>query len=140
MNKAIYGAIGVIVAAIILSIVYYQTSSPMNEVIMEESVDIDKQDAVSFSNIKITRLTATSAIIEGITDKAVKCEVEYGIETFDRSATDNMMMGNMDMPHKEHKVIIMGLEPDTTYKYRFKAVYNGETFYSEVKTFTTPST
>ena len=122
MQIITYAIIGVIVAAIGVSIAYYQNTN------IEKPV-------VNFSDIKITKLTSTSATIEGITDKAVRCEIEYGKEDLDSTATDNM--GKMNMPHEDHKVTIMGLEPNTTYKYRFKVQYDGEIFYSDIRTFTT---
>jgi len=94
-------------------------------------------NAMDFSNIMITEITATTATIEGTTDKDVNC-LEYGTDNlFPLSASDRKM--KMDMPHTEHKVTLSGLAPNTTYNYRFKATLNGETFYSDTKTFTTTS-
>ncbi|GEM_PF-3473459 len=96
------------------------------------------RSAMDFSNIMITEITATSATIEGTTNKDVNCQVEYGTDDlFQFSASDRMM--KMDKPHTEHKVTISELVPNTAYNYRFKATLNGETFYSDSKTFTTTS-
>lgn len=90
---------------------------------------------VNFNNVRITEVTDTTAVVEGTTNIPVECEVEYGTNgSFTSSASDSMMM---DMGHEEHMVKITGLTPDTTYNYRFKATVDGETLYSDMKTFTT---
>lgn len=97
----------------------------------------DSSSKVDFSNIQVTDITATSVTIIHNTDKAVSCQVEYGIDSFTDTATDSM--SDMSMPHKEHKIVITGLMPDTTYNYRLKAMIDEKTFYSEIAKFTTAS-
>lgn len=96
------------------------------------------KDTIDFSNIRVTTITPTSVTIIHTTDKAVNCQVEYGlVGSFTDSASDSMT--KMDMPHKEHEITITGLIPDTTYNYRLKATLDGEVFYSQTETFTTTS-
>ena len=92
--------------------------------------------APSFDNIRVTKISKTSAMVEGTTSIPVMCQVEYGKDAsnMDRTATDGMTMKSM---HKIHSVMLNNLEPDTTYSYRFKATMNGQTVYSDIMTFTT---
>ncbi len=99
----------------------------------EQTIGID---SIDFSNIRITQISDTSATIEGNTDQAVFCQVEYGTNgLFTNSASDGMDM--MNMKHYKHEVIIFDLEPNTEYNYRFKASIDDQTFYSEPNTFKT---
>lgn len=69
---------------------------------------------------------------------ARNCQVEYGVDMeFTNTASDNAMM-NMNMPHETHMVLITELTPNTNYDFRFKATLDDQTFYSDVKSFTTP--
>ncbi len=135
--------IGGILVAIAISLVSFnQLVTPNFNTSINPSMEPELEmplssNAINFDNIRITEITAATATVEGTTDKAVNCQVEYGTNGFTASASDSMM--RMDMPHKEHKVTVTGLTPDTTYNYRFKATLNGETFYSDAKTFTTMS-
>ncbi len=97
-----------------------------------------KQDSVDFSNIRITNLTPTSVTIVSTTDIAVNCKVEYGVDgELVNTASDSTMM-NMGMPHETHMVLITELTPNTDYDFRFKAMLDEQTFYSNVKSFMTP--
>ena len=110
-----------------------KSDSPMKEMEMESF-----EGDVDFSNIRLTNLTPTSVTIVGTTNISVNCQVEYGTNMeFINTASDNAMM-SMNMPHETHMVLITELAPNTSYDYRFKATYNDQTFYSDVKSFTTP--
>jgi len=92
-------------------------------------------EKIDFSNIRVTAITGNSAIVIGTTSIATYCEVEYGIDgKFSNVASDSDMM---DMPHTEHLVTILDLKPDTEYTYRFKAVLDGQIFYSDPNFFVT---
>lgn len=94
------------------------------------------KDTIDFSNIRVTNITSTNITIIHTTDKAVNCQVEYGlVGSFTDTATDSMR--KMDMPHKEHEITITGLTPDMAYNYRLKATLDGEAFYSQTESFTT---
>lgn len=109
------------------------SDSPMQEMDME-SFEVD----VDFSNIRLTNLTPTSVTIVGTTNIPVNCQVEYGTNMkFTNTASDDAMM-SMNMPHETHMVLITDLTPNTSYDYRFKATSGEQTFYSQVKSFTTP--
>jgi len=61
--------------------------------------------------------------------------VEYGTnEQFTNTASDSDMM---NMLHTEHLVTITDLEPSTIYDYRFKVTFDGEDYYSKIKSFVT---
>lgn len=108
-----------------------------NEPMKEMNMESEKED-IDFSNIRLTNLTPTSVTIVGTTNSPVNCQVEYGINgEFTNTASDNTMM-NMDMPHETHMVLITDLTPNTNYDFRFKATYGEQSFYSDVKSFTTP--
>jgi len=69
------------------------------------------------------------------TSREVFCTVEYGIdEQFTDTASDSDMM---NMRHTEHLVTITDLEPSTKYDYRFKVTFEGEDYYSKIKSFVT---
>jgi len=90
---------------------------------------------LTFDNIRVTSTTENSAIIIGTTNKAVDCTVEYGTnEQFTNTASDSDMM---NMLHTEHLVTITDLEPSTIYDYRFKVTFEGEDYYSKIKSFVT---
>ena len=109
-----------------------------NDSMMEEMQMDSMQDNVDFSNIRLTNLTPTSVSIVGTTNIAVNCQVEYGIGgEFTNKASDNAMM-NMNMPHETHMVLITDLTPNTNYDFRFKAIVDDQTFYSDIKSFVTP--
>jgi len=90
---------------------------------------------LTFDNIQVTSTTENSAIVVGTTSKAVDCAVEYGTnEQFTNTASDSDMM---NMLHTEHRVTITDLEPSTIYDYRFKVTFEGEDYYSKIKSFVT---
>lgn len=103
----------------------------------KDSMKTGTSASVDFSNIKITNISANSVTIQGSTNKAVNCQVEYWTAKDSKhySASDTGDM--MDMKHTEHTVTIKNLEPNTKYNYKFKATLDGKTFYSDLKTFTT---
>lgn len=92
---------------------------------------------VEFGNIKVTSVSSDSATIQGTTNQAVKCQIEYWTAKDSKHyfAADSGDM--MDMKHTDHKVTIKNLMPDTKYSYKFKATLDGMTFYSSQKIFTT---
>ena len=88
-----------------------------------------------FDNIQVASTTENSAIVVVTTNKAVDCTVEYGTnEQFTNTASDSDMM---NMLHTEHLVTITDLEPSTIYDYRFKVTFEGEDYYSKIKSFVT---
>ena len=90
---------------------------------------------IDFNNIRVASITENSAIVAGTTSREVHCIVEYGIdEQFTDTASDSDMM---DMRHTEHLVTITDLEPSTKYDYRFKVTFEGEDYYSKIKSFVT---
>jgi len=90
---------------------------------------------IDFKNIRVSSISENSAVVVGTTSKEVHCTVEYGIdEQFTNTASDSDMM---DMRHTEHLVTITDLEPSTKYDYRFKVTFEGEDYYSKVKSFVT---
>jgi len=90
---------------------------------------------IDFNNIRVASITENSATVVGTTSREVHCTVEYGIdEQFTDTASDSDMM---NMRHTEHLVTITDLEPSTKYDYRFKVTFEGEDYYSKVKSFVT---
>jgi len=90
---------------------------------------------IDFKNIRVSSISENSAIVAGTTSREVHCTVEYGIdEQFTNTASDSDMM---NMRHTEHLVTITDLEPSTKYDYRFKVTFEGEDYYSKVKSFVT---
>ena len=90
---------------------------------------------IDFNNIRVASITENSAIVAGTTSREVHCIVEYGIdEQFTDTASDSDMM---NMRHTEHLVTITDLEPSTKYDYRFKVTFEGEDYYSKIKSFVT---
>lgn len=94
-------------------------------------------EGFDFTGVKVTDVTANSAMVEGTTTVPVRCQVEYGSSTnkMDKIASDEDM--RMVSPHRNHSVMLRNLEPDTVYNYRLNATVNDAIFYSEIKTFTT---
>jgi len=108
----------------------------MNDSTNSMKMMTEGKDTVDFSDIRVTNITPTSVTIIHTTDRAVNCQVEYGlVGSFTDFATDSM--NKMDMPHKEHEITITGLVPNTTYNYKLKATLDGNAFYSQTETFTT---
>jgi len=90
---------------------------------------------INFNNIRLTSITENSVVVVGTTNREVHCTVEYGIdEQFTNTASDSDMM---NMRHTDHLVTITDLEPLTKYDYRFKVTFEGEDYYSKVKSFVT---
>ncbi len=90
---------------------------------------------INFNNILVTNITENSVVVVGTTSREVLCTVEYGIDgQFTNTASDSDMM---NMRHTEHLVTITDLEPSTKYDYRFKVTFEGEDYYSKVKSFVT---
>ncbi len=90
---------------------------------------------IDFNNIRVSSISENSAVVVGTTSKEVHCIVEYGIdEQFTDTASDSDMM---NMRHTEHLVTITDLEPSTKYDYRFKVTFEGEDYYSKIKSFVT---
>ncbi len=85
--------------------------------------------------IEVT-VSATSATIVVTTSEPLACVVVYGEdETFGHLALDQEMGG---AAHREHRVVLRGLAPDTEYVYRFQGSAADGTFYaSELYTFRT---
>ncbi|TBR08558.1 MAG: fibronectin type III domain-containing protein [Candidatus Nitrosotenuis sp.] len=103
----------------------------------KDSMKIGTSANVDFSNVKITNISANSATIQGSTNQAVNCQVEYWSakdpKHYFASDTGDMM----DMKHTDHTVTIKSLMPNTTYNYKFKATLDGKIFYSNQQTFAT---
>jgi len=90
---------------------------------------------IDFNNIRVVNITENSAIMVGTTNREVHCTVEYGI---DGQFTDTASCNNtMNVQYTEHLVKITDLEPSTKYDYRFKVTFEGEDYYSKVKSFVT---
>jgi len=90
---------------------------------------------IDFNNIRLASITENSVVVVGTTSREVHCTVEYGIDgQFTDTASDSDMM---NMHHTEHLVTITDLEPSTKYDYRFKVTFEGEDYYSKVKSFVT---
>ena len=90
--------------------------------------------SVDFSDIQVSQISETTAVVQGNTDKPVFCQVEYGTnDYFTNSASDSMDM--MNMAHYKHEITITDLEPNTLYNYRFKAMVDEQVFYSDINTF-----
>lgn len=80
--------------------------------------------------------SATSATIVVTTSEPLACVVVYGTdERFGHLALDQDMGG---AAHREHRVVLRGLAPDTEYVYRFQGSAADGTFYaSELYSFRT---
>ena len=78
-----------------------------------------------------------AATLEVETTVDAACSVVYGTDkTFGRIAVDADMDGGA---HADHRPVLGGLEPDTTYLYRLQGTATDGTLYvSEVMTFSTP--
>ncbi len=87
--------------------------------------------------IEIIDLQATSATVGVLTTVDVACVVVFGTdETFGSLALDETMDG---AAHREHRVVLRGLEPETDYVYRLQGSDPAGNFYvSEVLAFRTP--
>jgi len=125
---AIFG--GLILIAIILIVILlivYDADNPSSFKLLFSPID--------FNNIRVTNITENGAVVAGTTSREVLCTVEYGIDgQFTDTASDSDMM---NMRHTEHLVTISDLEPSTKYDYRFKVTFEGEDYYSNVKSFVT---
>jgi len=103
----------------------------MMEQSMSEPMTVD---SVDFSDIQVSQISETTAVVQGNTDESVFCQVEYGTNgNFTKSASDSMDM--MNMAHYKHEITITDLEPNTLYNYRFKAMIDEQVFYSDINTF-----
>lgn len=90
------------------------------------------------SPVGVTDVTAASATLAVTTTLDLACVVVYGKdESFGQLALDQDMGGGA---HREHFVILRGLEPDTEYLYRLQGSDASGVFYaSSVLSFRTPS-
>jgi len=125
---AIFG--GLILFAIILVVVLMIVNDPDNPSSFKLLFS-----PINFNNIRLTSITENSVVVVGTTNREVHCAVEYGIDgQFTDTASDSDMM---NMRHTEHLVTITDLEPSTKYDYRFKVTFEGDDYYSKIKSFVT---
>ena len=98
-----------------------------------ELADIDE---VLVSGPEVVDITATSARVLAVTGTDVACAVTYGKTTdYGQMATDLDMAG---AGHQDHKPVLLGLEPDTTYHFSFGGVdARGRVFRGDDFTFKT---
>lgn len=97
-----------------------------------------------FSDIQASPVTVTpdpsgrSALLTVDTTIDAACSVVYGTDdTFGRVAVDRDMDGGA---HTDHRPVLGGLQPETTYHYRLQGTaVDGTLYVSEVMTFTTPA-
>lgn len=88
---------------------------------------------VYFENIKM-KVAIDSATISATTSNPIICAIQYGKNgEFTNLATDN----EMDIPHKEHSVELVDLEPSTKYNFKFVGTFENKQVNSEIKTFLT---
>ncbi len=94
-------------------------------------------ESVLESPIEVSDLTPTSAALRIESTLDLACVVVYGQdETFGQLALDQDMGGSA---HRDHFVIMRGLEPDTEYLYRLQGSDSAGNFYaSAVMRFRTP--
>jgi hypothetical protein len=94
-------------------------------------------DDVIAAPIAMSEITSSSATLEVTTDVDLACVVVFGTdESFGSLALDMDMGGGA---HRDHLVILRGLESDTEYVYRLQGSDAHGNFYaSEVLTFRTP--
>ena len=87
--------------------------------------------------IELSEITSTSATLEVYTEIDLACVVVFGTdEGFGSLALDMDMGGGA---HRDHLVIMRGLQPDTEYVYRLQGSDAAGNFYaSEVMRFRTP--
>jgi hypothetical protein len=88
--------------------------------------------------VEIIDLQATSATVGVLTTVDVACVVVFGTDdTFGSLALDETMEG---AAHREHRVVLRGLEPETDYVYRLQGSDPAGNFYvSELLSFRTPA-
>ena len=88
--------------------------------------------------IEVSDVTSSSATLHVTTDVDLACVVVFGQDLgFGYLALD---LGMGSAAHRDHEVVMRGLEPDTTYVFRMQGSAPDGTFYaSEVYTFATPA-
>jgi len=88
--------------------------------------------------VEIIDLQATSATVGVITTVDVACVVVFGTDDgFGNLALDETMEG---AAHREHRVVLRGLEPETDYVYRLQGSDPAGNFYvSDLLAFRTPA-
>ncbi len=89
------------------------------------------------SPLEIGELTSQSATLNVVTNRDVACVVVFGTERgFDQLALDQQMGSRA---HRDHRVVMRGLQPDTEYVYRLQGSAPDGTFYaSSTMRFRTP--
>ncbi len=114
----------VLIAALLLSVAAAQ---PLVSLPIEDVVD---------GPIAMSEITATSATLLVTTHLDLACVVVFGEdEGFGQLALDADMGGGA---HRDHRVLLRGLEPDTEYAYRLQgSAPDGRFFASEVLRFRT---
>jgi len=99
--------------------------------------------SMTFSDFLIADASARSLSVRFTTSAPTTCEIVYGLSEDDlsKSATDPPMGDDeYDIEYNiEYDVLVEDLLPETTYFFRARAAdANGDTFSSELQTFTTP--
>lgn len=94
-----------------------------------------KPSRPQISAVSATPLSATSARINFTTNMASRALVMYG-----KTSTYGQMTARGNVPVTQHQILLEGLEPGTSYRYRIRAgaVEDGDAFSQEFG-FTTPS-
>ena len=80
---------------------------------------IDNRDLTTpaISNVKVTNITRSSAIITFNTSKVSSALVDYGVSSsYSKEAGDNNLFST-----SSHSILVGGLEPNTKYYYQIKA-------------------
>jgi len=104
---------------------------------MDDPNTTTQSDVVVFSNIESIGITQNSVTLVGKTSVPVICEIEFA-----EYLEDPIFVSDVDVknnPHTEHSVTIYDLNPDSTYNYRFQTNFDNKDFYSNIRTFTTPT-
>lgn len=103
-----------------------------------DDVSIQPIDQILVGEIRIGRLTSTSAVVEVETSIDVVCSVVFGMDSsYGEQATDLDMGGGA---HRMHAAPMRALQPETEYHYRLQgAGPDGTIYVSEPMTFRTPA-
>ncbi len=124
----LFSAILVLALIVTISLVWAQRDDQQPTILPAEDI---------IGQAELLDITDDGARVHVISNLPLACSVVYGPTTdFGQLATDSDMGGGA---HEEHNALLVNLEPDTLYYYRFQGSdVQGNLYVSDVMTFRTP--
>jgi len=137
MNNAKKGSIIIILVLVGIALSLLIAKSYIDESnSATQQNSVDTSTFVLYSEIQSTDITDREVFLVSTTSIPVNCEVSLYSKNLRGPIffSDRYEKGE---PHTEHSVMAYDLDSSSEYDYQFRADFDGQTFISDVRTFTT---